>query len=220
MTASDVITVLIVDDDPFVRRGVADIFAAAADITVVAGVDDGDQVPAAVSAHRPRVVLMDLKMRRVGGLEATRHLMTLPDPPRVIAMTAMDVDDLVIQAVTAGAHSFLSKDEAPETFHQSVRAVAAGNTLFSQESLRRIVGRTPPSPTTHAAAPANLGTLSEREREVLRALATGASNADLAAALFLSETTVKTHISSIFTKLGTRNRVEAALTAFRAGLVT
>lgn len=220
MTASDVITVLIVDDDPFVRRGVADIFAAADDITVVAGVDDGDQVPAAVSAHRPRVVLMDLKMRRVGGLEATRHLMTLPDPPRVIAMTAMDVDDLVIQAVTAGAHSFLSKDEAPETFHQSVRAVAAGNTLFSQESLRRIVVGTPPSPTIPTAAPVNLGTLSEREREVLRALATGASNADLAAALFLSETTVKTHISSIFTKLGTRNRVEAALTAFRAGLVT
>ncbi|MET4610647.1 DNA-binding NarL/FixJ family response regulator [Rhodococcus sp. PvR044] len=219
MTAADVITVLIADDDPFVRRGVADIFAAAADITVVAGVDDGDQVPAAVAAHRPRVVLMDLKMRRIGGLQATRHLMTLPDPPRVIAMTAMDVDDLVIQAVTAGAHSFLSKDEAPETFHQSVRAVAAGNTLFSQDSLRRIVIGTP-QPSVPAAAPVNLGTLSERERDVLQALATGASNADIAAALFLSETTVKTHISSVFTKLGTRNRVEAALTAFRAGLVT
>lgn len=219
MTAADVITVLIADDDPFVRRGVADIFAAAADITVVAGVDDGDQVPAAVAAHRPRVVLMDLKMRRVGGLEATRHLMTLPDPPRVIAMTAMDVDDLVIQAVTAGAHSFLSKDEAPETFHQSVRAVAAGNTLFSQDSLRRIVIGAP-QPSVPAAMPVNLGTLSERERDVLQALATGASNADIAAALFLSETTVKTHISSVFTKLGTRNRVEAALTAFRAGLVS
>lgn len=218
MTAADVITVLIVDDDPFVRRGVADIFAAAEDITVVEGVDDGDQVPAAVAAHRPRVVLMDLKMRRIGGLEATLHLMTLPDPPRVIAMTAMDVDDLVIQAVTAGAHSFLSKDEAPETFHQSVRAVAAGNTLFSQDSLRRIVAGALPPSVPAAATPA-LGALSERERDVLQALATGASNADIAAALFLSETTVKTHISSVFTKLGTRNRVEAALAAFRAGLV-
>ncbi|WP_137873772.1 response regulator transcription factor [Rhodococcus sp. Q] len=220
MTTADVITVLIVDDDPFVRRGVADIFAAATDITVVAGVDDGDQVPAAVATHRPRVVLMDLKMRRVGGLEATRQLMTLPDPPRVIAMTAMDVDDLVIQAVTAGAHSFLSKDEAPETFHQSVRAVAAGNSLFSQDSLRRIVaGASPPPPAT-AAVPVNVGALSERERDVLQALASGASNADIATALFLSETTVKTHISSVFTKLGTRNRVEAALTAFRAGIVS
>ncbi|MGO4205670.1 response regulator [Rhodococcus sp. TAF43] len=219
MTGDDAITVLIADDDPFVRRGVADIFAATTDITVIAGVDDGDRVPAAVATHRPRVVLMDLKMRRIGGLDATRHLMTLPAPPRVIAMTAMDVDDLVIQAVAAGAHSFLSKDEAPETFHQSVRAVASGNTLFSQDSLRRIVANAPHSPQTAFPPTADVGMLSERERDVLCTLATGASNADIAAGLFLSETTVKTHISAVFTKLGARNRVEAALVAFRAGLV-
>ncbi len=161
---------------------------------------------------------MDLKMRRVGGLDATRQLMTLPHPPKVIAMTAMDVDDLVVHAVAAGAHSFLSKDEPPHTFHQSVRAVAAGNTLFSQESLRRIAAHHP-SPTA-PAAPTDLAVLSERERTVLQELATGASNADIAGRLFLSETTVKTHISAVFTKLGTRNRVEAALAAFRAGLVT
>lgn len=218
MTGDDAITVLIADDDPFVRRGVADIFAATTDIIVVAGVDDGDGVPAAVATHRPRVVLMDLKMKRVGGLAATRHLMALPAPPRVIAMTAMDVDDLVIQAVAAGAHSFLSKDEAPETFHQSVRAVASGNTLFSQDSLRRIIANAPHSPQTAFSPPA-VGMLSERERDVLCTLATGASNADIAAGLFLSETTVKTHISAVFTKLGARNRVEAALFAFRAGLV-
>lgn len=217
MIAADQITVLVVDDDPFVRRGVADIFVAAEDITVVADVDDGDQVLAAVALHHPRVVLMDLKMRRVGGLAATTQLMTLPDPPRVIAMTAMDVDDLVVQAVAAGAHSFLSKDEAPETFHQSVRAVASGNTLFSESSLRRIVANTPaPAPT--GAAP-ELQRLSARESDVLRALATGASNADIAGTLFLSETTVKTHISSVFTKLGARNRVEAALAALRGGLI-
>ncbi len=215
--AAEMITVLVVDDDPFVRRGVSDIFAATDDIVVVGDVDDGDRVPAAVHRFSPHVVLMDLKMRRVGGLDATRQLMSLPHPPRVIAMTAMDVDDLVVQAVAAGAHSFLSKDEPPHTFHQSVRAVAAGNTLFSEDSLRRIVAHrreaVPPQAVTE------LTKLSERERDVLKVLATGASNADIAGRLFLSETTVKTHISAVFTKLGTRNRVEAALTAFRAGLV-
>lgn len=217
MTGTSVITVLIADDDPFVRRGVSDIFAATDDITVVADVDDGDQVVGAVHVHRPHVVLMDLKMKRTGGLEATRQLMTFPAPPRVIAMTAMDVDDLVVQAVSAGAHSFLSKDEAPETFQQSVRAVAAGNTLFSQESLRRIVAAGSP----HAPAPpADLSMLSPRELDVLRAVACGMSNANIATELFLSETTVKTHISAVFTKLGTQNRVQAALVAFRAGLVS
>lgn len=212
------ITVLIADDDPFVRRGVSDIFAATDDITVVADVDDGDQVTAAVQVHRPQVVLMDLKMKRTGGLEATRQLMTMPAAPKVIAMTAMDVDDLVVQAISAGAHSFLSKDEPPETFQQSVRAVAAGNTLFSEESLRRIVaaGSSPvPGPR-----PADLSMLSPRELDVLRAVACGTSNANIAAELFLSETTVKTHISAVFTKLGTQNRVQAALIAFRAGLVS
>lgn len=218
MTAAQPITVLVVDDDPFVRRGVSDIFAATDDITVIADVDDGDRVFDAVHRFAPQVVLMDLKMRRVGGLDATRLLMGLPHPPKVIAMTAMDVDDLVVQAVVAGAHSFLSKDEPPHTFHQSVRAVAAGNTLFSTESLRRIVaGHLDP---VEVPDPAALAVLSERERDVLQELATGASNADIASRLFLSETTIKTHISAVFTKLGTRNRVEAALAAFRAGLVT
>nr|WP_314144374.1 response regulator transcription factor [uncultured Rhodococcus sp.] len=217
MTAPAVITVLIVDDDPFVRRGVTDIFAKTPDILVVADVEDGDQVPAAVSAFRPHVVLMDLQMRRVGGLDATRELMTLAHPPKVIAMTAMDVDDLVVRAIEAGAHSFLSKSEAPETFHQSVRAVASGNTLFSEDSLRKIVATSvlPTAPNSMS-----MDVLSPRERVVLRILATGSTNADISSELYLSETTVKTHISGIFVKLGVRNRVEAALAAFRAGMVT
>lgn len=216
MTGTNVITVLIADDDPFVRRGVSDIFAATEDIVVVADVDDGDQVPGAVAIHRPHVVLMDLKMKRVGGLDATRQLLARPSPPKVIAMTAMDVDDLVVQAVSAGAHSFLSKDEPPQTFQQSVRAVAAGNTLFSEESLRRIVAAGSPRVSVPSA---DLSALSPRELDVLRALATGASNADIAATLYLSETTVKSHISAMFTKLGTQNRVQAALFAFRAQLI-
>ncbi|MFI8567711.1 response regulator [Rhodococcus sp. NPDC078407] len=217
MTAPAVITVLIVDDDPFVRRGVTDIFAKTPDIAVVADVEDGDQVPAAVTAFRPHVVLMDLQMRRVGGLDSTRELMTLAYPPRVIAMTAMDVDDLVVRAIEAGAHSFLSKSEAPETFHQSVRAVASGNTLFSEDSLRKIVA-TSVLPATRTSV--SMDVLSPRERDVLRILATGSTNADISSELYLSETTVKTHISGIFMKLGVRNRVEAALAAFRAGMVT
>ena len=217
MTAPAVITVLIVDDDPFVRRGVTDIFAKTPDISVVADVEDGDQVPAAVSAFRPHVVLMDLQMRRVGGLDSTRELMTLAHPPKVIAMTAMDVDDLVVRAIEAGAHSFLSKSEAPETFHQSVRAVASGNTLFSEDSLRKIVAT---SMLPVAPASVSMDVLSPREREVLRILATGSTNADISSELYLSETTVKTHISGIFVKLCVRNRVEAALAAFRAGMVT
>ncbi|MDP9639009.1 DNA-binding NarL/FixJ family response regulator [Rhodococcus cercidiphylli] len=217
MTAPAVITVLIVDDDPFVRRGVTDIFAKTPDISVVADVEDGDQVPAAVTTYRPHVVLMDLQMRRVGGLDSTRELMTLAHPPKVIAMTAMDVDDLVVRAIEAGAHSFLSKSEAPDTFHQSVRAVASGNTLFSEDSLRKIVAT---SVLPVASPSLSMDALSPREREVLRILATGSTNADISSELYLSETTVKTHISGIFVKLGVRNRVEAALAAFRAGMVT
>ncbi len=216
MTHPAIISVLVVDDDPFVRRGVADIFAATDDIEVVADVDDGDRVLSAVHRFHPDVVLMDLKMRRMDGLAATEQLMALPNPPRVIAMTALDVDDLVVRAVSAGAHSFISKDEAPQTFHLSVRAVAAGNTLFSEDALRRIVAQS--VPPAHALTPA-LNTLTEREREVLRIMASGATTATISKELYLSETTVKTHISGIFGKLGVNNRVEAALNAFRAGWV-
>ena len=210
------ITVLVADDDPFVRRGIADILNATADIRVVADVDDGDQVAQAVSQFRPHAILMDLNMRRMGGLEATRQVMQMSRPPKVIAMTAMDVDDLVVQAISAGAHSFLNKDASPESFYLAVRAVASENTLFSSDALRRIVQSAPPA--AHAL-PAALASLSPREREILRAIAFGATNAEISARLYLSETTVKTHISSVFGKLGARNRVEAALVAFRAGLI-
>ncbi|WP_315773535.1 response regulator transcription factor [Rhodococcoides kroppenstedtii] len=208
------ISVLVVDDDAFVRRGMTDIFAATTDIVVVGSVSDGDEVPAAVEATRPHVVLMDLMMGRVGGLDATRTLMTMPDPPKVVAMTAMDVDDLVVEAVKAGAHSFLSKSEPPETYHQSIRAVAAGNTLFSEDSLRRIVRYSPSQRPTVA-----LDSLTDREREVLTVMASGATNADIAKRLFMSETTVKSHLAAVNHKLQVSNRVGAALMAFRAGLV-
>ncbi|GAA1910151.1 MAG: response regulator transcription factor [Williamsia herbipolensis] len=219
------IDLLVVDDDPFVRRGLADIFAASGDIRVVAEADDGDQVPAALAQHRPHVVLMDLKMQRVGGIEAIATLIAEPDPPRVVAMTALDVDDLVLEAIRAGAHSFIRKDEPPQSFGMAVRAVASGTTLFSEQSLREIVAATGPSATGGRSGPDRsasaraVATLSDREREILRALASGATNAAIAGDLYLSETTVKTHLSHIYTKLCVTTRVEAALEALRGGLV-
>ncbi|MGC0362158.1 DNA-binding NarL/FixJ family response regulator [Rhodococcus sp. 27YEA15] len=210
------ITVLIVDDDPFVRHGMKDILQAAPDIVVVAEAEDGDQVAGKVIRFRPHVVLMDLKMARVGGLDATRELMTMPKAPKVIAMTAFDVDDMVVRAVEAGAHSFLSKSEAPQAFQQAVRVVAADHALFSRESIRAIVAATPRPPVRDQAP---LAVLTEREREVLELLATGLGNADIAAQLYLGETTVKTHVSSTFAKLGVSNRVSASLVAYRCGLV-
>ncbi|SIS05337.1 response regulator transcription factor [Williamsia sterculiae] len=221
MTTPAITTVLVVDDDPFVRRGVADIFDPTSDIRVVADVDDGDQVLAAARTFRPHVVLMDLSMRRMGGLAAIEQLMTLDHPPRIIAMTALDVDDQVVSSVVAGAHSFLRKSEPPATFQLAVRAVAAGSTLFSDESLREIVRSEAGVQRIGARDISSRGVagLSDREREVLGLVATGASNSAIAHRMFVGETTVKTHISSIFTKLDVTNRVEAALHAFRAGLV-
>lgn len=211
------ITVLIVDNDAWVRRGMKEILEAAPDIVVVAEAEDGDQVAAKVIRFRPHVVLMDLKMARVGGLDATRELMTMPHPPKVIAMTAFDVDDMVVHAVEAGAHSFLSKDAAPEAFQQAVRVVASDHALFSGDSLRAIVASTPRRQIVDQSP---LASLTEREREVLAILATGAVNSVIAQQLYLGETTVKSHISSLFAKLGVPNRVSASLIAYRCGLVS
>lgn len=217
MNTDSRVTVLIVDNDAWVRRGMKDILEAAPDIVVVAEAEDGDQVVAKVTRFRPHVVLMDLKMVRVGGLEATRQLMAMPNPPKVIAMTAFDVDGVVVQAVEAGAHSFMRKDAAPEDFQQAVRVVASDHALFSRDSLRAIVEFTP-SPPIRDQSP--LAALTDREREVLAVLATGLGNSDIARKMFLGETTVKTHVSSLFSKLGVNNRVSASLVAFRCGLVT
>ncbi|MDI9917506.1 response regulator transcription factor [Rhodococcus sp. IEGM 1379] len=217
MNTDSRITVLIVDNDAWVRRGMKDILEAAPDIVVVAEAEDGDQVAAKVTRFRPHVVLMDLKMARVGGLEATRELMSMPNPPKVIAMTAFDVDGVVIEAVEAGAHSFLRKDGAPEDFQQAVRVVASDHALFSRDSLRAIVASAPRQSIPDRTP---LAVLTDREREVLAELATGLGNSDIAARMYLGETTIKSHISSLFSKLGVNNRVSASLVAYRCGLVT
>ncbi|MBT0565646.1 response regulator transcription factor [Williamsia sp. CHRR-6] len=213
-------SVLIADDDPFVHRGLTAILEAAGDLTVVACVDDGDQVLDAVDRHRPHVLLVDLVMKRVGGVAAITAVLNRPDPPRVIAMTALDVDGLVADAIRAGAHSFLRKVEPPHTFALAVTAVAAGTTVFSEQCLRMLVAVQSP---TKAAADARSATLvnalTTREREVLAEVARGQATAVIARALHLGETTVKAHLQSIYTKFGSANRVDAAVHAVRAGLI-
>lgn len=216
MTAPARTTVLLVDDDRIVRRGLADILGATEDLVVVGEASDGDEVLEAVRRLRPHVVLMDLVMRRVGGLEATRALVVLPSPPAVIAMTAMNTDELVLRSLEAGARSFLSKDEPPAVFQRYVRVVAAGSTIFSPDALAEVVAA---GQVRASTPPPSLEMLSPREVEVLRGVTLGRSNGEIAAELYLGETTVKTHVSSIYTKLGVPNRVLAAVTALRAGLV-
>ena len=209
-------TILLVDDDSIVRRGLGDIFRGTADLVVVGEAADGDEVVDAVRGLRPHVVLMDLGMRRVGGLEATRAVAALANPPAVIAMTALDTDGLVLRALEAGAVSFLGKDQPPEVFQRYVRSVAAGDAVFAPADLALVVAaggvRTTP------AGP-GLDVLSTRELEVLAGLTRGRDNQEIASELYLGVTTVKTHVSSIYAKLGVPNRVLAAVAALRAGLV-
>jgi DNA-binding NarL/FixJ family response regulator len=199
------IRVLLVDDDPWVCAGLQLVLSSAEDVEVVSAVHDGDEVPAAVRAHRPDVVLMDVRMRRVDGITATRELRRLPNPPRVVVRAA----------------GFLLKTAGPAEILAAVRDAAAGAAPISARSARALfdhVAADPAASARRAAADA-LSRLSDREREVVVAVARGWSNADIARELFLSEATVKTHLSSAQAKLGCRNRVEVAVLVERAGLL-
>lgn len=216
VTVPERTTVLIVDDDQWVRRSLAEIFEATSDLVVVGEATDGDEVVEAVRRLRPHVVLMDLMMNRVGGLAATEAVMLLRSPPAVVTMTALDTDGMVIRSLEAGAVSFLSKDESPAVFHRYVRTVAAGRIIFSRDACAQLAA----AGRSRTASPGpSLASLSPRELEVLVGVARGRNNGEIAAELFLGETTVKTHVSSIYTKLAVPNRVLAAVAALRAGLV-
>jgi DNA-binding NarL/FixJ family response regulator len=215
------IRVLLVDDDPWVCAGLQLVLSSAEDVEVVSAVHDGDEVPAAVRAHRPDVVLMDVRMRRVDGITATRELRRLPNPPRVVVLTTFEEDSAVLQAVEVGAAGFLLKTAGPAEILAAVRDAAAGAAPISARSARALfdhVAADPAASARRAAADA-LSRLSDREREVVVAVARGWSNADIARELFLSEATVKTHLSSAQAKLGCRNRVEVAVLVERAGLL-
>ncbi|MFI6602419.1 response regulator [Nonomuraea sp. NPDC050536] len=213
MAAVSPIRVLIVDDDPLVRSGLGLMLRGADDLLVVGGVGDGADVPAAVEAHAPDVVLMDLRMPGLNGIDATRLLRGRPEPPHVLVLTTFDADELVFGALQAGASGFLLKDTPPEGIVDAVRRVVSGEPILSPSVTRRLIAHLVPEEQARRRADAErmLARLSDREREVAVAVGQGRANADIAAELHMSVGTVKGYISRILTKTGLDNRVQLAL---------
>jgi DNA-binding NarL/FixJ family response regulator len=212
------IRVVLVDDQALVRGGFRSILDRQDDIEVAGEAADGTEALAVCARERPDVVCMDVRMPGMDGIEATHRLLAAPDPPRVLVLTTFDLDGYVYETLRAGASGFLVKDAPPEHLVAAVRAVAAGEELFAPSVLRRLVAayvRQPPDD----AADAVLSPLTERERDVLREMAGGLTNAEIASVLYLSPATVKTHVTRILTKLGLRDRVQAVVLAYECGLV-
>jgi DNA-binding NarL/FixJ family response regulator len=214
-----VIRVLLADDQAMVRAGFRLILAAEPDITVVGEAADGMQAVAAARRLRPDVTLMDIRMPRLDGIAATRRLVREdPAATRVVVLTTFDLDSHVYDALRAGASGFLLKAAPPEDLVQAIRVVADGAGLLDPAVTRRVIEQFARSPTP-APVPAEVATLTERELEVLHEVARGLSNAEIAASLFVSEATVKTHVARMLTKLRLRDRVQAVVYAYECGLV-
>ncbi|MFJ9706363.1 response regulator [Streptomyces sp. NPDC101234] len=215
--------VVIADDQALVRTGFGLILAADG-IDVVAEASDGDEAVEAVRRTRPDLVLMDIRMPGTDGLEATRRILSdlypAPDPPRVLILTTFDLDRYVYAALTAGASGFLLKDVTPEQLVAAVRLVRSGDALLAPAITRRLVERFVAGDGQSAALHRDLTVLTPRELEVLRALGSGLSNAELAARFRLSEATVKTHVARILAKLRLRDRAQAVVVAYETGLIT
>jgi DNA-binding NarL/FixJ family response regulator len=216
----DVIRLLVVDDDPLVRSGLGLILGGTPAIEVVAQAANGREGIAAVAEHRPDVVLMDIRMPVMDGIEATAAIVAEPDPPRVIVLTTFDADEYVLRALAAGASGFLLKDTTPEDIVAAVHKVASGQPMLSPSVTSTLIQQvtTQRSPERSLAARARLDRLTERERDVALAVGRGLSNAEIAAELYLSVPTVKAHIGRLFQKLGVDNRVQIALCVHDAGL--
>ncbi|WP_159621425.1 response regulator [Ruania rhizosphaerae] len=213
--------VLLVDDDPLARSGLRLLLRSAANIEVVAEATDGAEVITAVQAHYPDVILMDLGMPRMDGIDATAAVRGLPNPPHVIALTTWDVSDAVVRCIEAGAAGYLLKSDHPDAIVKAVEDVIAGDAVLSPRSTRQLLDRFRDEPGGDARAKARdlVATLSAREVEVARGVGRGLSNATVAGELYVSEATVKTHLSAVQAKLGARNRVDVAVLAERAGLL-
>ena len=211
--------VVIADDQALVRGGFRMILRAAG-IPVVAEAADGAQAVAEVLRHRPDVVLMDIRMPEMDGLEATRRILASQAGAgcRIIILTTFDLDQYVYTALTAGASGFLLKDVSPEQLVAAVRLVRSGDALLAPSITRRLIQQFAPRPAGQPAGHGDLSGLTPRELEVLRLLARGLSNAELAAQLTLSAATVKTHVARILAKLGLRDRVQAVVLAYQTGL--
>jgi DNA-binding NarL/FixJ family response regulator len=216
------IRVLVVDDQSLVRQGFGALLDAQPDLEVVGAAENGAEAVDAVRRLAPDIVLMDVRMPVMDGLEATRRLLALPGDvhPRVIMLTTFDLDDYVYEALRAGASGFLLKDARADDLVHAVRVVAAGDALLAPSITRRLVEDFARRPAANRPRPDRLQVLTERETEVLKLIARGLSNQEIAATLVLAEQTVKTHVSRIFMKLDLRDRAQGVVIAYETGLVS
>ncbi|WP_203580257.1 response regulator transcription factor [Microbacterium hibisci] len=219
---TDSIRVLLVDDQELIRLGFRLVLEAEPDIEVVGEAADGDEAVRAVAGHRPDVVLMDIRMPRTDGIAATRAIVHSHPATRVLVLTTFDLDEYAFGALDAGASGFLLKDAQRTELTAAIRAVHRGDAVLAPAVTRRVIERARTAagaaPST-AAGPDPLAELTEREREVLHAIAEGLTNAEIAQRLYLSESTVKTHVGRVLAKIGARDRVQAVIVAHRHGLV-
>ncbi|MGW5636830.1 response regulator transcription factor [Streptomyces sp. NPDC003832] len=215
------IRLLLVDDDPLVRAGLTLMMGGADDIEIVGEAADGAEVEELVERTRPDIVLMDIRMPSVDGLAATERLRSRPDAPQVVLLTTFHADEQVLRALRAGAAGFVLKDTPPAEIVDAVRRVATGDPVLSPTVTRQLMRHAADSAadTRRTRARARVEALNEREREVAVAVGRGLSNAEIAAALFMSVATVKTHVSRVLTKLDLNNRTQIALLAHDAGLL-
>jgi DNA-binding NarL/FixJ family response regulator len=211
-----VIRIVTADDQPLILDALRTILEREPDLEVVGEAADGDGAVDAVRRHRPDVVLMDIRMPGRDGIEATRAVLSEPDPPKVLMLTTFDLDEYVHACLRAGASGFLLKDTEPAAIVAAVRAAHAGDATLSPAVTQRLIASYVLTPAPDAALPA---ALTEREIQVLRAIARGLSNAEVAHELYVGETTVKTHVTAILAKLGVRDRLQAVIVAYENGLV-
>jgi DNA-binding NarL/FixJ family response regulator len=213
------IKVLVVDDQALVRSGFRMILDAETDLEVVGEAADGIEAVVQAEMTRPDVVLMDIRMPRLDGIEATARIVQQTAGPRVLVLTTFDLDEYVFRGLRAGASGFLLKDGSPEDLIRAVRVVAAGESLLSPSITRRLIEAYVSTPDEHAPPSPDLSVLTDREREVLELVGRGSSNAEIAERLFLSMATVKTHVNRLFAKLSIRDRAQAVVLAYETGLV-
>ena len=213
------IRVLLADDQALVRSGFQMILSAQPEIEVVGEAESGRQAIDLANRLAPDVILMDVRMPNVDGLEATRRLVELGTTARIVILTTFDLDEYVYAAIRAGASGFLLKDVRPQQLVEAIEVVAAGDALLAPSVTQRLLARFAEALTRPEERASELSLLTERELDVLKLVAAGLSNAELAERLFLSETTVKTHVSSVLRKLSLRDRVQAVVLAYEAGLV-
>jgi DNA-binding NarL/FixJ family response regulator len=214
------VRVLLADDQALVRSGFRMILESRPELEVVGEAEDGFEAIEATRRLLPDVILMDVRMPNLDGVEATRRLVSRGTESRILILTTFDLDEYVYEAIRAGASGFLLKDVRPQELVDAIHVVAKGDALLAPSITRRLLDRfAEQAPQDQAKPPPQLESLTERELEVLKLVAKGLSNAELAEKLFLSETTVKTHVSSVLRKLGLRDRVQAVVVAYEAGLV-